>query len=129
MSSKLLSLTPKSFPLVPGPLQLDPKPLSLGTPVRFGQFQATDTCFQAIFHRSQTIFADSQTTFAHSTATVGPVPIRAVHAFHAKYAGRPANMIPKVIPVFTGSVHKALITIPTDASKKSSGTTGYPQVL
>jgi hypothetical protein len=33
-------------------------------------------------------------------------------------------MMPKVIPVFTGSVHSALTTMPTDATRKRSGTTG-----
>jgi len=33
-------------------------------------------------------------------------------------------MIPKVIPVFTGSVTSAFTTIATDARRKRAGTTG-----
>ncbi len=47
-----------------------------------------------------------------------------VSARHPKYTGTPVRMIPKVTPVFTGSVHSAFTTIPTDASRKRIGTTG-----
>ena len=43
---------------------------------------------------------------------------------HRKYTGSPARMIPNVIPVSFGVVISAFSTMPTDATRKSSGTTG-----
>ena len=47
---------------------------------------------------------------------------------HRKYAGIPARMILNVTPLSLGLVMIAFAIIPTDASRKSAGVTGYPQV-
>ena len=46
------------------------------------------------------------------------------HALQARYAGMPSKMIPKVTPVFSGSVQSAFAIIPIDASRNKMGTIG-----
>ena len=64
----------------------------------------------------------ARATACYSTA--GTATVRPLHARHAKYTGMPARMIANVIPVLTGSVQSAFTTMATEASRKSSGTTG-----
>src|SRR6202034_4171180 len=61
-------------------------------------------------------------SFAHGAQT-NDTPARCSRA-RSQYTGRPAKMIVKVTPVFTGSVSSALTTMPTEAMRNTAGTSG-----